>query len=140
MSVKFSLVSLATIAVLASPLVASANTVTNQNTRNLGSTEYDYGMMDKQPISQNQTERDMYRTNEASPMNTSGGTLSDRNTGNSGSTETDYVIIDRQPTQNQANSRVNQRIVPNYVGVGGSNRGAALDSKIGLTNHLSFDR
>ena len=132
MSVKFSLVSLAaTLAVLASPLVASANTFTDQNTGNLGSTETNYGVVERQPTSQNQTERNMYQTNEASPMDTSRDTFTDRNTRNPGSTKTDYVIIDRQPTsQNQTDGDVNQRLVPNYVGVGGSNRGAALDSKL----------
>ena len=72
-------------------------------------------------------------------MDTSRDTFTDRNTRNPDSTKTDYVIIDRQPTsQNQTDRDVNQRLVPNYVGVGGSNRGAALDSKIGLTNHISF--
>ena len=80
MSFKFSLVPLAaTLAVLASPLVASAHTLTSQNTRN--------------------------------PR----------------STQTDFVIIDERLNQNQANQNVNQRPVPNYVGVGGSNRGAALE-------------
>ena len=87
MSFKFSLVPLAAIAVLASPLVASADTITAQNTRNL-----------------------------------------DR-------TRTERVIIDERPVNKDRAE--NQRLVPNYIGVGGSNRGAALDSKIGITNRIS---
>ena len=92
MSIKFSLVPLAaTLAVLASPLVASAGTLTSQNTRN--------------------------------PR----------------STQTDYVIIDERPiNQNQTNQNVNKRTVPNYVGVGGSNRGAALESKFAFNDHFSI--
>ena len=89
MSIKFSLVPLAaTLAVLASPLVASADTITAQNTRNPDSTR------------------------------------------------TERVIIERPVNRNR--DRVSQRLVPNYIGIGGSNRGIALDSKIGVTNRLSF--
>ena len=81
MSFKFSLVPLAaTLAVLASPLVASAHTLTSQNTRN---------------------------------------------------SRTDYQTI----TNTESSS---QRAVPNYVGVGGSNRGAALESKFAFNNHFSI--
>ena len=139
MSFKFSLVSLAaTLAVLASPLVASANTLTAQNTRNLGSTETNYGVVDKQPISQNQTERNMYQTDEVSPMDTSRDTFTDRNTRNLDRTRTERVIIKERPVnRDRADREVSQKLVPNYIGVGGSNRGAALDSKIGITNRIS---
>ena len=87
MSFKFSLVPFAaTLAVLASPLVASAHTLTSQNTRN--------------------------------PRHT----------------QTDYVIIDEHPI----NQNVSQKAVPNYVGVGGSNRGAALESKFAFNDHFSI--
>ena len=88
MSGKFSLVPLAAIAVLASPLVASADTITAQNT------------------------------------------------GNPERTRTERVIIEKQ--QNRRGEREVSKIVPNYVGVGGSNRGVAINSKIGLTNSISF--
>ena len=90
MSFKFSFVPLAAIAILASPLVASADTITAQRTRDLEPT---------------QTER---------------------------------VIIEKRPVNRRAEREVGQRIVPNYIGVGGSNRGVALGSKIGLTNRISF--
>ena len=78
MSFKFSLVSLAaTCAVLASPLVASAQTLTPQRTNN---TRY-------------------------------------------------QTITNTQPSS--------ENLVPNYIGVGGSNRGAALESKLALSDILS---
>ena len=80
MSFRFSLVTLAaSCAVLASPLVASAQTLTPQRTNNT----YRY-----------------------------------------------QTISNTEPT--------NQRAVPNYIGVGGSNRGAALESKFAFNNHFSF--
>ena len=90
MSFKFSLVPLAAIAVLASPLVASADTITAQNT------------------------------------------------GNPERTRTERVIIEKRPVERRAEREVNERVVPNYIGVGGSNRGAALNAKISLTNRISF--
>jgi opacity protein-like surface antigen len=79
MSLRFSFVTLAaTCAVLASPLVASAQTLTPQRPNN-----------------------NRYQT----------------------ITNTEYS---------------NQKAVPNYVGVGGSNRGAALESKFAFNDHFSF--
>ncbi|GAB4539790.1 MAG: hypothetical protein Tsb0014_30510 [Pleurocapsa sp.] len=78
MSFKFSLIPLAaTFAVIASPLVASAHTLTSQNN------------------------------------------------------QTHYQTI----TNEQSND---QKIIPNYIGIGGSNRGAALESKFAFNDHFSF--
>ena len=78
MSFKCSVIPLAaTLAVLGSPLVASAHTLASQN-----AADYEY-----QSITEKQS---------------------------------------------------NEKFVPNYIGVGGSNRGAALDSKFAFNNHFSF--
>ena len=93
----------------------------NQNTRYDGSTQTEPMTTNRQPVYQNQTDTGM-----------------NQNTRYDGSTQTEPMTTDRQPVyQNQTNRDMSQ-VVPNYVGIGGSNRGAALESKFAFNNHFSI--